>query len=395
MAKLRDAIGDSGLFIDGDWILSENMDGSGDIGVIQLKHVGIGQFLDKSFQYITKKTFSDLGCTEVLPGDILISRMADPIARACIVPQLPFRTVTAVDVSIVRVDPKVSDGRYISYLCNSSLVRTKAEQIARGTTRSRITRTELEEMEVPFPSIDEQRKISDRLVEADRLRCMRRYALEMSESFLPAVFIEMFGDPARNSKNLPLKEVGELTSLVSSGSTPLGGSSVYLKKGIMFIRSQNVLMTTLDLSDVVFISEETHEHMDRTHVKKGDVLFNITGASIGRVASFDLDCAANVNQHVCIIRSDANKIIPKFLAYQLSIPSFQSKILANEAGATRQAFTFDQIKQFKVIVPSMDIQKKYIEIVHEHEHLQRIRQESIRQSEHLFQSLLNLAFCYK
>jgi type I restriction enzyme S subunit len=104
MATLKEAAGTRGPFTDGDWILSDNMSEDGTIGVIQLKHVGVGDFLRKEFQFITEKIFKELGCTEVLPGDVLISRMADPLARACIVPPLPFRVVTAVDVTILRVD---------------------------------------------------------------------------------------------------------------------------------------------------------------------------------------------------------------------------------------------------------------------------------------------------
>jgi type I restriction enzyme, S subunit len=189
MAKIEDAAGKCGLFTDGDWILSENMAAEGTIGVIQLKHVGVGEFHDKEFQFIDKSTFNELGCTEVLPGDVLISRMADPIGRACIVPYLPFRAVTAVDVSILRVDESVADSRFITYLCNSQLVRNRIARAARGTTRSRITRTELGETEIPLPPLSEQRQIAARLGQAERLRRTRRYALELIDTFIPAAFL--------------------------------------------------------------------------------------------------------------------------------------------------------------------------------------------------------------
>lgn len=169
MAILVDAIDEGGLMNDGDWILSENMDSNGSIGVIQLKHVGVGEFIDKDFSFITEETFFKLGCTEVLPGDILISRMADPIARACIVPRLPFRCVTAVDVTILRVGCN-SDPRYICYLCNSGIVRQQAERAVRGTTRARITRTELQNFPIPLPPLPEQKHIANILEKADRLR---------------------------------------------------------------------------------------------------------------------------------------------------------------------------------------------------------------------------------
>jgi type I restriction enzyme, S subunit len=76
---LRDAAGNRGIFTDGDWILTENMDVDGTVAVIQLKHVGVNDFLRKPFTFISERTFFELNCTEVFPGDILISRMADPL----------------------------------------------------------------------------------------------------------------------------------------------------------------------------------------------------------------------------------------------------------------------------------------------------------------------------
>jgi type I restriction enzyme S subunit len=133
MAKIEDAAGKCGLFTDGDWILSENMAATGTIGVIQLKHVGVGEFHNREFQFISDCTFKELGCTEVRPGDVLISRIADPIGRACIVPRLPFRAVTVVDVSILRVDEFVAESHFITHLCNSRLgPRSHSEGSAGG-----------------------------------------------------------------------------------------------------------------------------------------------------------------------------------------------------------------------------------------------------------------------
>jgi type I restriction enzyme S subunit len=198
MAILKDAAGNKGILSDGDWILSEDMDANGKVGVIQLKHVGVGVFLQKDFSFISEETFTRLKCTEVLPGDVLISRMADPIGRACIVPQMSFRCVTAVDVTILRTDSDVAQASYIQHLCNSRFMRKRIERAVRGATRPRITRTELEEIEVPLPPLSEQQRIAAILDRADRLRRTRRYAAQLSETFLQAVFVRMFGDPVKN-----------------------------------------------------------------------------------------------------------------------------------------------------------------------------------------------------
>jgi restriction endonuclease S subunit len=111
--------------------------------------------------------------------------MADPIARACIVPRLPFRAVTVVDVSILRVDDAVADSRFITQLCNSHLVRDQVEKAARGTTRSRITRTELGEIKIPLPNLAEQQRIAGQLEQVDILNASLLRALQVIVPPLP------------------------------------------------------------------------------------------------------------------------------------------------------------------------------------------------------------------
>jgi type I restriction enzyme S subunit len=88
-----------------------------------------------------------------------------------------------------------------------------------------------------------------------------------------------------------------------------------------------------------------------------DVLLNITGASIGRVAVFEgADDEANVNQHVCIIRIDKEMLNPDYLMYLLATENYQNKIIGNSSGGTREAFTFEQIKQFDIALPPKEHQ---------------------------------------
>src|SRR5438034_1160884 len=128
-------------------------------------------------------------------------------------------------------------------------------------------------------------------------------------------------EPTRRTEigDLPVSwrvvKLGEIAQELRSGITPRGGEKVYLKSGIPLIRSQNVLMNRLSLRDVAFISDDTHKSMIGSKVQPGDVLLNITGASIGRVTFVPNELkVANVNQHVCRIRP-AQDVDPVFLSY--------------------------------------------------------------------------------
>lgn len=189
-------------------------------------------------------------------------------------------------------------------------------------------------------------------------------------------------------KPLPVAKLGSLTTLISSGSTPLGGASRYLSEGpVMFIRSQNVRMNWLDLSDVVYIDSDLHGEMKRTHVRSGDVLINITGASIGRVAAFDRNgTTANVNQHVCIIRPKSQELDFRYLTTLLCSPGFQENINRLQRGGTRQALTFDMIAGFDIPLLPLQEQRRIAAILDKADAIRRKREDGICLTEELLRS---------
>ena len=156
----------------------------------------------------------------------------------------------------------------------------------------------------------------------------------------------------------------------------------------MLIRSQNVRMNELTLHDVAYITEEINAGMNRSKVQSGDVLLNITGASIGRVACFDIDgVRANVNQHVCIIRSKPNGFAPRYLTHLISSPEFQSEIDRLQHGGTRQALTFSQISEFKIPLPPLAEQRRIADVLDRAEALRAKRRAALAQLDSLTQSL--------
>ena len=157
--------------------------------------------------------------------------------------------------------------------------------------------------------------------------------------------------------------LGEETTHVGSGVTPRGGKSVYTSSGITFLRSQNVHFEALELDDVVFIATEIDDVMRRSRVQPNDVLLNITGASIGRctVAPADLG-PANVNQHVCIIRT-TERINPRFAWKWLTTPRSQQEIDDIQTGQSRQGLNYQQVRQLTIARPSRTEQDAIVEIL--------------------------------
>jgi type I restriction enzyme S subunit len=155
-------------------------------------------------------------------------------------------------------------------------------------------------------------------------------------------------------------KLGDLCAKLGAGSTPLGGKRVYQKAGVKFLRSQNVWNEGLYLDDVALIDPAVHKDMDSTCVEPGDVLLNITGASIGRCAVVpdDFD-EANVSQHVAIVRL-TDKVLRQFIHLIIIAPDFQSQIMQVQVGVSREGLSMKNLKEFVVALPPLAEQRRIV-----------------------------------
>lgn len=142
------------MFTDGDWIESPYITSSG-VRLIQTGNIGAGQYKEQGFRYISEATFSNFRCTEVVPGDILICRLGEPVARACLAPNLANRMITSVDVCILKTREDVSSN-YLVYAMSSWPYLSWVGSLVRGSTRDRVSRAMVGSFRLPLPSLEEQ-----------------------------------------------------------------------------------------------------------------------------------------------------------------------------------------------------------------------------------------------
>ena len=165
-------------FTDGDWIESKDQSDFG-VRLVQTGNVGVAEYLDKpnSRKWISEETFKRLHCEEIFPGDILISRLPEPAGRACIMPSLGTKMITAVDCTIVRSSADVSNKFLVQYLSSQDYFNSVNTCLA-GGTRQRVSRSNLAEFDVPIPSNkNEQDKIGELFCNLDNIITLhqRRY----------------------------------------------------------------------------------------------------------------------------------------------------------------------------------------------------------------------------
>lgn len=251
----------------------------------------------------------------------------------------------------------------------------------------------LKRTEVVLQSLTEQRRIAAILDQADALRAKRREALAQLDNLTQSIFIEMFGDPISNPKGWSTAALGTLVTKLGSGSTPIGGDAAYKESGISLIRSLNVHDGEFTYKNLAYIDAVQAAKLSNVIVAEGDVLLNITGASVARVCTVPSDVIpARVNQHVMIIRPKP-ELNGLFLERLLLNPQMKIKLLQiGGAGATREAITKAQAEGLFIPVPPMHLQKEFAKRLSKLKEIRVRNLESLKTLDSLFISLQHRAF---
>lgn len=161
-----------------------------------------------------------------------------------------------------------------------------------------------------------------------------------------------------------VRRLKSITSKIGSGVTPRGGGSVYVDQGVMFLRSQNIYFEGFKLNDVAYITENIDATMSSTRVKEDDILFNITGGSIGRCYFVPKAFPkANVNQHVSIIRPYNFSTV--YLYYLLRSSITQCQVELQQTGGNREGLTAFALKNFVLPIPPKNEQAYIIEYLND------------------------------
>ena len=207
------------VFTDGDWIESKDQSDEG-IRLVQTGNIGKGIYLEKEARakYISEDTFEKLKCTEIFPGDILVSRLPEPVGRACIIPDKEERMITAVDCTICRPDETVISKEYLCYFMRSNAYYTRLLGSVTGTTRKRISRKNLGNVELDVPSREKQNEVVEQLDHLVNVIDSKTRELQLLDDLIQARFVEMFGDPISNPLGWKKRVLREVCTKLNDGT---------------------------------------------------------------------------------------------------------------------------------------------------------------------------------
>ncbi len=337
------------------------------------------------YQQDIRKRTNELssGFTYFEKGDLIVAKITPCFenGKGALLDQLETNFgFGSTEFHVLRARKQVSK-EFLSYIIRAENFMSYGEASMTGSAgQKRVPSGFIEHFSIALPPLPEQTSIAHYLdtktAQIDRLIAAKQQLLALLREERAALInraVTQGLDPNEKMKDSGVAWLGEVpegwevkklkyvATKVGSGITPTGGASVYLEEGIPLLRSQNVYDDGLRLDDVAFISEEIDEQMSISRIQEGDVLLNITGASIGRCFYVPENFGrGNVNQHVCIIRPDHHLIQTQFLHAVLISDYGQTLINTCQNGANREGLNFQQIKNFDLPLPTLSEQ---IEII--------------------------------
>lgn len=299
-------------------------------------------------------------------NDILIARYGASIGK------ILTGLAGAYNVAIMRTIPDTSRIKklYLYYYLKSPYFQNAILNVGSRAAQAGFNKEDLSKLDIECPELIKQDKI---IAVLEKLECIiekRKIELSNLDDLIKARFVELFGDPVANPMHWPVKRLKELAIQINSGNTPKGGSENYVEKGITFFRSQNVWKDRLEMDDIAYIDEKTHESMKRSSLKHGDILMTKTGrintenSSLGRAALYEgEDDMANVNGHVYFIRLKEG-VNNKFVLRVLVSPEYRDLIRSVcVGGIDKRQLNKEHIEEFPIIYPPSEMIDNYIEFV--------------------------------
>ncbi|MDY0095146.1 MAG: restriction endonuclease subunit S [Candidatus Vecturithrix sp.] len=381
------------VFADGDWIESKDQSSDG-IRLIQTGNVGEGVFKDraKKARYISEATFKRLRCTEIVEGDCLISRLPDPVGRSCILPDTGERMITAVDCTILRFKPKQCLPVFFNFYSQSDEYLGTVAKKCTGTTRSRISRSNLGLIPIPVPPLPEQKRIVGILDEAFEGIAVAKVNAEKNlqnartlfESHLQSVFNQR-GEGWMEKK---LEQIGT----TQTGSTPKTSERDNYGDFIAFIKPADFNKDgSLDYENDGLSKKGLSL---ARKVASGSVLMVCIGATIGKCGYCDRD--VTTNQQINSL-TPSRGVSHKFLYYQMLTASFQQRVLLSSGQATLPIINKSKWSALTVgLPPTLEEQKRITSIFDalssETQRLESIYHQKLTALDELKKSLLNQAF---
>ena len=386
------------LLTDGNWIESKDQSSAG-IRLVQTGNIGNGVYLEKSdrAKYITEDTFNRLRCTEVFPGDILVSRLPDPVGRACIIPEKEERMITAVDCSILRINRSVVEKEYLQFFLQSQNYFRQLSANTAGSTRVRISRKNLEKVKLCIPSLPMQKHIIGVLSSLKKIIQDYNEELVLLDELVKARFVEMFGDPEVNPKGWIIDSLGNYMTVLTDFSA--NGSYELLDSNVIMYDEPNyaIMVRTTDLESgnleegVKYIDQHAYELLGKSKLFGGELIMSKIGSAGKIYVMPKINRPASLGRNAFMFRF--NELINMTYLFSLLTTKYgENEIQQHVRGAVTKTITKDATRSIRIIVPPIILQEQFAAFVSQVDKSKVVVQKALDEAKLLLDSLMQKYF---
>jgi len=278
------------------------------------------------------------------------------------------------------------DNNFLFYFLTYYKDRLENEGV--GSTFKAISKSKLQNFRIPFPPLEIQRKIVAILEKAEAMKKFRAQADELINQLLQSVFLEMFGDPVKNTKNWQIDSLENKCIKITDGEhlnpklEPVGRH---------VILAGDVLENGVAFSSNKFVSEgDFQKFIKKCNPEKNDLLLVSRGATIGRCTSIRTDTPFCLMGSVILIKP--KNISHFYLEYLFKNHNFIRKVINLSSASAQQAIYLKHIKKLQIPVPPSNLQDKFEFIVNKLEKLNEGHKQTREEIENLFNVLMQKAF---
>lgn len=298
----------------------------------------------------------------VRTADVLVPTIRPNLNAVAIVPPQFDGHVASTGFCVLRATATVLP-EYVFYFVRSRAFVDGLVKLVSGAMYPAVSDSQVLAQRLPLPGLTEQGRVVDLLSRAEGIVRLRREAQRKAAELIPAIFIDMFGDPATNPRGWPLVPLGELADV--QGGLQVTSARASLPIEAPYLRVANVYRDRLELEEVKSI-RLTQAELDRTRLVVGDLLV-VEGhgnpSEIGRVATWDGSIEPCTHQnHLIRARPVQDRLLPGYACALLNSAGGRQSLL--RAGKTTSGLTTisaRNVKEAAVMLPPIERQREFVE----------------------------------
>ncbi|CAM2362018.1 restriction endonuclease subunit S [Listeria seeligeri] len=306
-------------------------------------------------RYLSKEKFEGLKSSEICSNDIVISTMGT-IGHCAIVPSNILPGIMDSHLIRLRLDNKKVNHLFLKYILQSESIQNQIKKMSVGGIMDGLSTSIIKQIEISYPSINEQKNIAESLSDIDQLINSLSELIKKKESIKNA-FLENLVTGARRFKGFD----GEWENINLGGTSLLKArigwqgltTSEYLESGFSYlITGTDFKKGTINWKDIHFVEKHRYDQDKNIQVKDDDLLLTKDG-TIGKVALVkNLNKPATLNSGVFVIRPIKNKYLTEYVYYVLTSSVFRTFLNKLAAGSTISHLYQKDLTNFEFFLPS-------------------------------------------